>query len=413
MNRLAVFLLPLALVTPTFGGGSKGDYERADQFRSLFRGKVRNERVSPNWTGEGSEFWYRSKDADGSDRLFLVDPEKGTKVPIEKPPVNSSANGTTVPILPSLRGAERQGPETSIRFINRTDEPLSLLWVSRPDNLKSYGKVDPGTERSQHTYTGHVWAVRNEEGKTLGIFEAIDGEGVAIIDGSKPTPTKARKHEQPRHRFEDHLERRFRGPKSPDGKWQAAIENHRLVVTHLQSGETHLVSDGGTEADPFAPPFHWSKDSSRLVVMQTESAPKRTISIVQSSPEDQVQPKLIEHTYNKPGDPLPRPRPRLFDVPAGREIEIDNELFPNPWSLRHLLWAPDSKRFTFLYNERGHQVLRLVAIDATTGEASTLIEETPDTFVCYSSKSFYAPIEETGEIIWGSERDGWYHLYLF
>jgi dipeptidyl aminopeptidase/acylaminoacyl peptidase len=55
----------------------------------------------------------------------------------------------------------------------------------------------------------------------------------------------------------------------------------------------------------------------------------------------------------------------------------------------------------------------VVAVDAETGRASTLIEEVPETFVCYSSKTFYRRLEETNEILWMSERDGWNHLYLF
>jgi hypothetical protein len=55
-----------------------------------------------------------------------------------------------------------------------------------------------------------------------------------------------------------------------------------------------------------------------------------------------------------------RERPRLFDLTTREQIPVAEDLFANPWGLSHFRWEPDSSRFTFLYNQRGHQVLRIV-----------------------------------------------------
>ena len=76
---------------------------------------------------------------------------------------------------------------------------------------------------------------------------------------------------------------------------------------------------------------------------------------------------------------------------------------------------------TFLYNQRGHQVLRVVALNLEnkgttlppTVETQVLIEESSATFVDYSQKTYLNFLEDRGEILWMSERDGWNHLYLF
>jgi hypothetical protein len=86
--------------------------------------------------------------------------------------------------------------------------------------------------------------------------------------------------------------------------------------------------------------------------------------------------------------------------------------FRIPWDISHPRWAPDNSAFTFLYNQRGHQLQRVVAIDAQSGQARTLIEETSKTFVDYSQKTELRWLEKSGEWIWASERDGWNHLYL-
>src|SRR5690606_26075777 len=164
---------------------------------------------------------------------------------------------------------------------------------------------------------------------------------------------------------------------------------------------------------PYLDRFYWSPDSSHLVVIQEEQVETRTIPLVESSPEDQFHPKLHELEYAKPGDPLPKPRPRLFEVATRGQKEIAEDLFSNPWSLTDFRWEDDSSRFTFIYNQRGHQVLRVVAVDAQSGSATALIDEQSDTFIDYAHKQFCYFREAADEVIWMSERDGWNHLYRF
>jgi dipeptidyl aminopeptidase/acylaminoacyl peptidase len=88
-------------------------------------------------------------------------------------------------------------------------------------------------------------------------------------------------------------------------------------------------------------------------------------------------------------------------------------LFPNPYANTRLEWRSDSRAVTFEYNQRGHQLYRVVEIDATTGRTRAVIEETQKTFVEYSGKRYRQDVADGKEIIWASERDGWNHLYLY
>ena len=98
-----------------------------------------------------------------------------------------------------------------------------------------------------------------------------------------------------------------------------------------------------------------------------------------------------------------------------------NDLFPNPYELSPLVWRKDGRAVTFEYNQRGHQVYRVIEIDAATGKARTVLSEEPKTFFYYSSandtrssgKRFRHDLADGKEVIWMSERDGWNHLYLF
>ena len=73
----------------------------------------------------------------------------------------------------------------------------------------------------------------------------------------------------------------------------------------------------------------------------------------------------------------------------------------------------EQRAFTFEYNQRGHQVYRIVEVAAATGKTRAVINEEASTFFCYSGKRFRADIDDGREIVWMSERDGWNHLYLY
>jgi dipeptidyl aminopeptidase/acylaminoacyl peptidase len=86
------------------------------------------------------------------------------------------------------------------------------------------------------------------------------------------------------------------------------------------------------------------------------------------------------------------------------------------------VWRADSRAFTFEYNQRGHQVYRVIEVDAATGAARAVISEEPKTFFFYteangnprdSGKKFRFDVDDGREVIWMSERDGWNHLYLY
>ena len=469
VSLVGLFTTAIA-VLPATGQGSKEDYERADNIGQRWSGKVVRDKVSPNWIDESSRFWYRVRTGPDAHEFVFVDPGKdsarskafdhealaaavaeatGKEVDANKLPFDKieyvhdgttiafsahgkgfewdllegtlrdrsegeakpkKNNGTTVNVLPYVRKATWAGESTEIRFINKTGGKILLFWVSNPDKPTPYGSVEAGAQYDRHTFAGHVWLVTDENEKPLGVFEATTAPGVAVVDGSwKPgkPPRAPRRRDRPEPNKVETAD-------SPDGKWRAELREHNLfLVDKSNDNEATQLTFDGSPRDAFRSSLFWSPDSKKLAAIQERKAEKRIVHFVESAPKGQLQPVLQSFDYVKPGDPLDHPRPRLFDIGSKKEVPVSQELFSNPWRLSDFRWERDSSRFSFLYNQRGHQVLRLVGIDASTGEASTIVEETPETFVCYSSKSFYRPLEDTNEIIWMSERDGWNHLYLF
>lgn len=463
---LSLLLCGLALAWPstTLAQGTRADYERAANLRKLTENRVFRDRVEPHWLPGNTQFWYRVKTGTATHEFILVDAEKGERKPAFDPAklataltqagvtnaqadslpldqvefnlpesavqfrsggkswrcdlgsyelreqpasTNTSASSLLSPD-DAPRASTRTGDETSVTFVNRTEGEVELFWLDADGERKSYGKLAVGAERDQHTFAGHIWLVVNGSGRPLGAFQAEDKPARVDI-GSQATR---------RPRSERPFRRRESRPRdtSPDGQWCAFVKESNVVVSNTTSGEAvQLTSDGATN-DAYAGRFFWSPNSQKPVAVRVEKGQERKVYYVESSPKDQLQPKLHSYDYLKPGDKLPHPRPHLLDLATRKETPISDALFPNPFTENgemEIHWTPDSARFTFVYNQRGHQVLRVIAVDAATGEARAIVDEQSKTFVDYSSKQFLEYLDDTGELIWMSERDGWNHLYLY
>jgi alpha/beta hydrolase fold/VHL beta domain len=96
----------------------------------------------------------------------------------------------SLPMLDELHPSWRTGEETSLRFIYRTKETIQVFWLDAEGSRKEYAKFNPDEEHEQHTFAGHVWLV-TANGKTLGIFEATESAGRAIIDGGPKAETES------------------------------------------------------------------------------------------------------------------------------------------------------------------------------------------------------------------------------
>jgi dipeptidyl aminopeptidase/acylaminoacyl peptidase len=208
---------------------------------------------------------------------------------------------------------------------------------------------------------------------------------------------------------------------SPDGKWMAFIHNHNVAIRPFGGDKRSMLSTDGSEGNYYDPAsIVWSPDSSKIAAYRVRPGYPRLVHYIASSPEDQLQPEHWAMQYAKPGDQLDLEQPMLFDLRSQKQIPIDSKLFPNPYDLSELIWRKDSRGVTFEYNERGHQVYRVIEVDAQTGQARAVVSEEPKTFFYYNrsaatlqaGKRYRFDVADGKEMVWMSERDGWNHLYL-
>jgi dipeptidyl aminopeptidase/acylaminoacyl peptidase len=355
--------------------GTAADYARAEGLRDRYRGTVVGTVEQVGWIDSTSRFWYRRSTATGAE--FLV-ADATTKE--KRPAFDHVRLASAISSLARRPVDAKALPFTTIAFADR-EQALVVSPIIAGDTL-----------RLRCTLADYVCAPQPMRAQQGG--RGNSGAGGGLYGARPPEDTTARI--------------------SPDRKWEALVRNYNIVVRAVGSRELTTLSTDGSEANAYSQrSIAWSPDSKRLAAYRVRPGYQRIVHFVESSPEDQLQPKHSERLYNKPGDVLDQAQPVLFDVAARTRTEVDNALFPNAYNVSGLQWRRDGKTLTFEYNQRGHQVYRVIEVDAANGKARAIIDEQSPTFFEYSAKRFRYDLADGREIVWMSERDGWNHLYLY
>ena len=64
--------------------------------------------------------------------------------------------------------------------MNRTGAPTSYFWIDFDGNERFYSRV-VAEHTAQETYLGHIWLVKDDTGKNLAIFHAVEKTGRAMV----------------------------------------------------------------------------------------------------------------------------------------------------------------------------------------------------------------------------------------
>ncbi|MBN1925410.1 MAG: DPP IV N-terminal domain-containing protein [Prolixibacteraceae bacterium] len=352
----------LLCITLAFAQPADEDYVRADTMHK-FNDLVYNAYPEIRWIDSTNTFGYSVKTREGN-QYYIVDAEKQKRKPaFDKVKLCKGLNEAS--------GKEYKAEKLNLnrlRFIDGGKKISFELDGTRWEcDLKKYKFEKKERERTERE--DRYW------GDTSGQFE------------SEPKT-------------------------SPDSTKVAFIREYNLWVKDVETVKEEQLSFDGSSGEFYSGHIEWSPDSKKIAVTKVRINEKTYFYIVESSPDDQVQPKLHKKEYLKPGDALPIQKPCLFDIENRKQIPVDSQPFEHQYSLENLKWWPDSKAYTFEFNQRGHQLYQVVEVDAETGNTKVLIEEKSETFVEYSGKHYRYDIDSTKEIIWMSERDGWNHLYL-
>lgn len=362
--RFAAVMAFACVCGQTFAQGTAEDYRRAYALRDKYSAsKVYYSGVRPSWIARTDSFWYVRNTPEG--RVYVV-VDAGTQQRTDL--FNHKA------LAEALAKATGKDVKPGALYLDRLS-------------------VDKAGGCLNFVFNNHNWRYN------------IAGDGKLDDCGELPKVKQ-------RHWMEVDDEKDAEPVASPDGRYTAFVRENNIWVRETVTGKERQLSVDGTLGNYYSAYIRWSPDGKKVAACKIRPAEKRYVYYVESSPSDQLQPKLHKQEYAKPGDELRFKVPCIFDVETGRAIVPSTELFGSQYDLWSPDWSADSRSVTFEYNQRGHQVYRVLELSAETGAVRTLIEETSKTYVNYPMRYRY-DLSDGRHIIWASERDNYNHLYMY
>lgn len=344
--------------------GTVDDYNRAYSLRQKYSARnVLYSDVVPHWINKSDAFWYIRNTEKGKEYV-KVDASDSKRIPLFNHEKLSAA-------LSELSGKEVEPYALSLN---------SVLFNERQDTLR-------------FIFDGKHWAYSLKKNRLISegnVKPAAPQPHWMVVDDKKNGSPVT----------------------SPDGKYVAFIKNDNVYVREISTGKEKQLSIDGTLSNYYSSYIQWSPDSKSVVSCRIRPIEKRYVYYVESSPSDQLQPKLHKQEYAKPGDELRFKVPCIFNVETGKALIPSTELFSHQYELLGPSWNDDSKAVTFEYNERGHKVYRVLEMSATDGSVRTLIEEKEEKYVNYP-RIYRNYLSDGKRIIWSSERDNYNHLYMY
>ena len=352
---------------------SEADYQRAERFLSQFtQPLVYQSRVTPNWVREDA-FWYRNNTQEGT--LFML------------ADLNRKSNRT---LFDHDRMADALGAMADTTF-----QPMDLpiMDISLSSNMREATIQMQGmsAQCNMRRYT------------CVGSEALEDRQRVA------------------------------RNSVSPDGMYQAFIQDHNLWVRDLNTGEERALTTDGFEDYGYAtnnagwirgrdPVLLWSPDSKKIATFQHDG---RGVGTMHMASTEVGLPKLDSWKYPLPGDSVIFRISRVvLDVESGDMVRLN--MPPDPHrstTTDHIAgrggkfldvrWSDDASQLAFISSSRDHKVATLRIADAQTGDVRTVFEEVTETY--YESgvrMENWDVLFDTNEFIWFSEKDNWGHMYL-
>jgi dipeptidyl aminopeptidase/acylaminoacyl peptidase len=354
--------------------------------------------IDPNWFAENSRFWYRNDLRGERSEYIVVDVETGVRRPLFD-------HAEVAKSLSAASGKEVQADELPLRNVRLTDDEKSIRFAT--DDT--------------------AWTCLLETGE-------VTQAGEATTDGDDSDRDGRRR----RGRFRGRGGRSFgrdRGGPSPDGNWHALVRDGNVFIRADGEDEETQLSDDGSEDRQYGL-LQWSPDSSTLVAFRVEPGDEKEVYLFESSPDGGGRAVLHTRQYPLPGDKFNSYEINLFRIgtPAeddevkadgdddGAETTVEHEhikpeVDPVDFGYPRLRWKPDGRHFAYETVDRGHQRFRIIDVDAHTGESFNVLDEVTETFIwTIHTENLQLELvnwlENSDELIYVSEMDGWRHLYL-
>ncbi|GAB3640755.1 S9 family peptidase [Spirosoma arcticum] len=210
---------------------------------------------------------------------------------------------------------------------------------------------------------------------------------------------------------------------SPDGKRVAFMRDNNLFVTDLSvSKETQLTTDGKRNAiinggadwvyeEEFsmARAFEWSPDSRRVAWIRFDES---RVAEYDMQLWGGLYPVEYRFKYPKAGEANSLVTVWIAEVLSGKKVQAQTATETDIY-LPRIQWTKNANLLSIRRLNRLQNKLDLLHVNATTGQATTVVTESSPTYVDLEFTDDLTYLNDGKSFLWSSERSGYKHLYLY
>lgn len=206
---------------------------------------------------------------------------------------------------------------------------------------------------------------------------------------------------------------------SPNGEWIAFVRSQNLFALNLATLATQQLTTEGSGliscglADFIAQEemhrfngYWWSPDSTRIAFTRVDEAP---IEVSQRYEIDADQFGVFDQRYPFAGKPNADVTIGVVSLENGNVCWLDTHSTKETYITR-VNWFRDNENLAIQRQSRDQQTLELLRCHRDGSPCHTLITETSDSWTNLNDN--FTALDDD-QFIWGSERSGYNHLYLF
>jgi len=209
---------------------------------------------------------------------------------------------------------------------------------------------------------------------------------------------------------------------SPDGTKIAFVRNYDIFVYDITQKKEIPITAGGSEIlfngrfsfmygeDVFPDEevgIWWSPDSRSLAYARTDVSKVTELYYYDITP---FHPRLIKQRYPLVGETIETVRIGVTELGTEKTTWIDSTGRPDEYVV-HVDWLCDSHKLSVQILNRDQNVLDLYFADSSSGKSQLILKETDNAWVNLNDDIYF--LRDRKHFIWGSERSGYKHLYLY
>ena len=379
-SRLAGLFMAIAFIRALNApqASAQSDYRPSQTVQGYYKGQI-----IPHWLANKTCFWYRNDLSGMTKEFILVDTEQGTHQ-------SAFTHAKLAVALSRAAGVEYRADQL----------PFDTIEFADGGNVVRF---TVGQTTWACDFASYTCAKTN-----LGPVQSPGSQS------EETSPTRSGEAVPAQSRIQAAQERGL-SLDSADGKWTAFVKGNNVFVRSKADRREIQLSRDGAESNAYGQ-LSWAPRSKTLVAWRIDPGDSnKEVYLIESSPAGGGRAKLSKRPYLLPGDKFRTYELNLFDIESRKQIKPDVDKLELDQRVPRLHWKEDQLHFAYEQVDRGYLRFRIIEIDSQTGQARNLIDERSETFIWEPpdlESRLVNWLDKTDEILYFSERDGWWHLYL-